>query len=128
MSVTGSTGISKRLHAIVAVVFLFVMLVEWGSHSLAFVHHAEVSGMVSIGVGEVEHDDPCRTLTCCEGRKDGQSAPGFPHHLLTYNSYAEVSDQTPSFRHDPGIPAPSRDDVRRIFRPKDPLLHPPEFS
>jgi len=119
---------SRTLHAVVAVAFLFVLLVEWGSHSLAFVHHEAVSGMASINVVPTEHGDPCKTMTCCEGRDDGRTAPNFSHHLVTYFSQFAVSDRNLSLGHSFVASPFPREGVRRISRPKDPLLHPPELS
>ena len=118
----------KKIHALFAVAFLFVMLVEWGSHSLAFAHAAPITGLVAVAGSEAEHDDPCRTTVCCESRKNDQKTPGFAHDLFPYGSAIE--------RADIGLPANGlseeqrvpRGAAHRIFRPKDPLLHPPEFS
>ena len=123
-----SRSIAKKFHAIVATAFLFVMLVEWGSHNLAFAHSGYPAGMVSVNASEDDHDDPCKSLACCQSRKEGGTVISPSHHLPSYNSYAEVVRFIPAYSRD-FVPAPSlRDDVRGIFRPKDPLLHPPEFS
>ena len=111
-----------------AVAFLCVMLVEWGSHSLAFAHAAPVAGMVSILDVEVEHDDPCRTVVCCESRRNDQKAPNLSHDLFPYSSVIERADddlRDEWLREEQSL---SREAADRIFRPKDPLLHPPEFS
>lgn len=110
------------------VAFLFVMLVEWGSHSLAFAHAEPVKGMVSISQTGAEHDDPCRTTVCCESRKNDQKAPGFSHDLFPYGSVLDRADGAPACKFLPENPAIPRGATERISRPKDPLLHPPEFS
>ena len=117
----------KRLHAFMAAAFLCVMLVELGSHSLAFAHAAPISGLVSILNIEVEHDDPCRTIACCESRRE-QKAPNFQHDLFPYGSTIEPSIKAISVAGINKEPAILRETASRISRPKDPLLHPPEFS
>lgn len=123
-----SRAASRKFHVVLALAFLFVMLVEWGSHNLAFAHSGYPAGMVSVNASEDDHDDPCKSLACCQSRKEGGTVISPSHHLPSYNSYAEVVRFIPAYSRD-FVPAPSlRDDVRGIFRPKDPLLHPPEFS
>ena len=127
MSVNRSQAL-KKLHVILALAFLFVMLVEWGSHNLAFAHSGYTAGMVSVNAREDEHDDPCESLTCCQSRKEGGAVVSPSHHLPSYNSYSEVVRFVPAYSRDFVIQASPREDVHGIFRPKDPLLHPPEFS
>lgn len=119
---------SRNIHALVAVAFLFVMLVEWGSHSLAFVHAAPITGLVAVAGSDAEHDDPCRTIVCCESRKNDQKAPGFTHDLFPYGSAIECADIGRRLNGLSEVRPVPREAVDRIFRPKDPLLHPPEFS
>lgn len=122
-------ALTKRSHAVVAVAFLFVMLVEWGSHSLAFAHAAPTTGMVAVASSsEDEHDDPCRTIVCCEGKRNDQKAPNFSHDLFPYGSATERANAADTFDHLREVSPLSHNAVDRIFRPKDPLLHPPEFS
>ncbi|HEX6278862.1 MAG TPA: hypothetical protein VFZ49_02495 [Pyrinomonadaceae bacterium] len=119
----------KRAHVILALMFLTVMLVEWSSHSLAFAHSGSSRGMTAINNPEAEHDDPCRTLTtCCERSSNGGTVLSPAHHLPTYNSYVELYEPVPSLTSALIASPPAREDARRIFRPKDPLLHPPELS
>lgn len=109
--------------------FLAVMLVEWGSHSLAFAHSGMPSGMVAINAPEPVHDHPCRTMTnCCERGKNGSTVLSPAHHLPSYSSYLELYEPVPSFTREFKITPLLSNDARRIFRPKDPLLHPPELS
>jgi hypothetical protein len=123
-----SQAASRKFHVVLAVAFLFVMLVEWGSHNLAFAHSGYPAGMVSVNARESDHDDPCKSLTCCQSRKDCGTVVSPSHHLPSYNSYSEAVRFVPAHSRD-FVPAPSlRENVRGIFRPKDPLLHPPEFS
>ncbi|MEQ1762963.1 MAG: hypothetical protein ABL984_07455 [Pyrinomonadaceae bacterium] len=119
---------TRNLHVILAMAFLFVMLVEWGSHNLAFAHSGYPAGMVSVSARDDGHDDPCKSLTCCQNRKEGGSVLSPSHHLPSYNSYSEILQFVPAYSRDFVAQASPREDVHGIFRPKDPLLHPPEFS
>ena len=111
-----------------AVLFLAVMLIEWGSHSLAFAHSGSPGGMIAVSAPEYEHDDPCRTMTaCCESRKHGGTVVSPSHHLPSFNAFVELIAFTPAYSRELAAASLSRGDVHRIFRPKDPLLHPPEF-
>ena len=120
---------TKKLHVLLALMFLAVMLVEWGSHSLAFAHSGMPGGMTAVNASEPEHDDPCRTMTtCCERSTNGSTVLSPVHHLPSYNAYVELYDPVPSWTREGFVSPPVREDARRIFRPKDPLLHPPELS
>jgi hypothetical protein len=120
---------TKRTHAVLALMFLSVMLIEWGSHSLAFAHSGWPTGMVAISTPEPEHDDPCRTMTdCCQSRKHSGTVVSPSHHLPSFNSFVELIGFTPAYSKEFSAPAEFHISARRIFRPKDPLLHPPEFS
>ena len=128
MAANTSPASIRKLHVILAMAFLFVMLVEWGSHNLAFAHSGNPGGMVSANAREDEHDDPCKSLTCCQSRKEGGAVVSPSHHLPSYNSYSEIVRFVPAYSRDFVVQASPREDVHGIFRPKDPLLHPPEFS
>jgi hypothetical protein len=119
----------KRSHAVLALLFLAVMLVEWGSHSLAFAHSSSPSGMIAVGAPEPEHDDPCRTMAdCCQSRKHGGTVMSPSHHLPSFNSFVEMIQFTPAYSREFAAELEPAENVRRIHRPKDPLLHPPELS
>lgn len=115
------------MHTILAVAFLFVMLVEWGSHSLAFAHAESASGLVAVAGVDVEHDDPCRTIICCEGRKHEQTTPNSSHDISPYTPIVERDDERLRLDRKLSVPPLLRDGAHGIFRPKNPLLHPPEF-
>lgn len=129
MSANRSQASLKKLHVILAMGFLFVMLVEWGSHSLAFAHSGYSAGMTSVNAREDKHDDPCRTMTdCCQSRKHGGMVVSPSHHLPSFNSFVETIAFKPANSREIAVEPEPRDDARRIHRPKDPLLHPPELS
>jgi hypothetical protein len=115
------------MHAIMAAAFLVVLLVEWGSHSLAFAHAEPARGLVAIDV-EVEHDDPCRSMTCCERRRSDKPAGTFFHDLKPTNSMIDIVFTHEAIEQLSEAPPIPRDDARRIFRPAEPPIHPPELS
>ena len=119
----------KRSHAVLAMLFLAVMLVEWGSHGLAFAHSGLPTGMVAVSVPEPEHDDPCRSMTdCCQSRKHGGTVVSPSHHLSSFTSLVELIRFAPAYSREYAMLPELHNDARRIFRPKDPLLDPPELS
>lgn len=119
----------KRTHTILAMMFLAVMLIEWGSHSLAFTHSGSPGGMIAISSSEPEHEDPLHTMVdCCENGKNGGTVVSPSHHLPSFNSFVELIRFAPVYARDIAATLLLREDVQRIFRPKDPLLHPPELS
>lgn len=115
------------MHALLAVAFLSVMLVEWGSHSLAFAHAAPPAGSTAFSAVEVEHDDPCRTVVCCESRKNDQTVPNIAHDISP-NSLLGLPDGQLRFRRAVREPVIPRKNAHGILRPINPLLDPPEFS
>ncbi|MDI1242831.1 MAG: hypothetical protein PSX80_13025 [bacterium] len=109
--------------------FFAVMLIEWGSHNLAFAHSGFPTGMVAVAATEPEHDDPCRTMTdCCQSRKHGGTVVSPSHHVPSFNAFVEMVGFTPAYSREIVAEPEYRSDARRIYRPKDPLLHPPELS
>ena len=118
----------KYLRIIFAGAFLFVMLVEWGSHSLAFAHGARTEGMVAVSSEGGHDEDLCKTMVhSSDGRRQSQ-LPGISHDLIQQNLFAgtgshfvrrPISDVNPTI---------SREDAHRLFRPIDPPFQPPENS
>lgn len=119
---------AKKTHALLAVAFLFVVLVEWGSHNLAFAHAEPTTGLVAVTNVDGEHVDLCRTIACCEGRKHEQLAPNSAHEIPNYAPVVERSGERLLFDRLRKEPPLIRGDACGIFRPTNPLLHPPEFS
>ncbi|MGD9563981.1 MAG: hypothetical protein AB7F88_18150 [Pyrinomonadaceae bacterium] len=119
---------SKRTHTAMAIVFLFVMLVEWGSHNLAFAHGGPGAELVTVASGAVGHDDPCPTMICCDVPKHEQKTTTSSHYVSPCTPSAERTRETLRLDRTMKSPPLRRDDANGISRPKDPLFHPPEFS
>jgi len=119
----------KYLRIIFAAAFLFVMLVEWGSHSLAFVHGAQPEGLVAVA-NEGEHDDdPCKAMVHGGDQRGGQPGPKIAHDLLSQrNAFLTGIELADQFVFLPPLSNLDRDAAHRLFRPIDPPFQPPENS
>jgi len=120
------TKLNKR--CILAAVFLILLIVEWGSHALAYASHPSNEGQ-AISASEEDHQDPCKTLILCSdsGRKD-QQTPNLGHDVSQHNAFfarPSNSRRLAGFRFEPDMPLET---VNRILRPPDPQFHPPELS
>jgi hypothetical protein len=117
------------IHAIVAAVFLCALIVEWGSHNLAFAHAKAESGLVAVGGAGSAHIDPCGAVVCFECRRSEQSLPrSISHDAPPCRPFADVADidrRADGILEQPSIP---RRDARRIFRAAEPPHQPPQFS
>ncbi len=122
-----TTASGKILHRVFAAAFLLVLLVEWGSHSLAFAHAAPPEGVVAVS-SEHEHEDPCKTMIHCSESRRQDQVPNPGHDRIQQNSTsfgnAEIDTYLVSNRQ-PGI---FREDANRLFRSIDPPFQPPELS
>lgn len=120
----GSAAWTARL--LTAAFFALVLVVEWGSHNLAFAHAGSESEAVAMGVKEIPHDDPCRSIVCCQGRKGDTIPPASTHDRLPYfTEYGQLphlSLAALSIR-EAKIP---RESSGSHWRPIDPLFQPPE--
>ena len=122
-----STSSARRVfQRLLAAAFLIFLLVEWGSHSLAFSHTGSTEG-TAVHYNENEHDDPCKTLIRCPDgnrqdapnvRSDGNQHTAFPSTLLRLHGVAGLLEATTIER---GKVPLLRPNVR-------PPFHPPEFS
>jgi hypothetical protein len=118
--------VSKRnLQCALGAVFLVVLLIEWGSHSLTF-SHTEAGNRTTVAATEIPHDDPCRMLVHGpDGKQQNQSnlrhnvGPSGTFLNFIFESFsAMVTDD----------PVPGRAPTAALFRPPNPPFHPPEFS
>jgi len=117
----------RNLRRVLAVGFLVLLLVEWGSHSVIDAHTSSTDAP-SISAHDGGHGDLCNTLILCSdsGRRDTQNS----------NLGREV-------QHAPPLDLLSAVDARflvrqsapidfvagdAIFRPPCPPFHPPETS
>ena len=116
------------MRRLMAVAFLAFLLVEWGSHNLAFAHSSTDDGRVASS-HESTHEDLCKTLIrCSDGTRQEQRAPNFGHELLRYGSFLDnlqTLQRSPAPQKDPRLRRPS---IRGLSRPEDPPFHPPKLS
>lgn len=117
----------RNLRLLFAAAFLFVMLVEWGSHSLAFVHAVPTEGFVVVS-GEIPHQDPCKTMVH-NGEQGRQSnTPTISHYLPYQNRFWTGTDVAFNLLVIAPEPPLDREDAHRLYRPPDPPFLPPEIS
>jgi hypothetical protein len=107
---------------------LFVLLAEWGSHSVicsgeAF-HDADEQSIAATDAG---HEDPCQTLVLCsDGKRHDQQTTHFSHDASQHNAlFDRMSGLTSSQVTFPDVQIP-RAAADGLFRPKSPPFHPPK--
>lgn len=117
----------KGLRRVLAVAFLALLLVEWGSHNLAFAHAYSDDG-AAVQSQDNGHEDPCKTLIqCSDGTRPDQSAPKFAH-LLQYGAFGDGLFPVRRWIDLHKDPRLRRRPLHPLVRPSDPLFHPPEIS
>jgi len=118
----------RHLRIIFAAAFLCVMLVEWGSHSLAFAHGAQPEGMVAVSSEGGHNEDLCKTMVHSgDGRRQSQ-LPGIGHDLIQHNLFMASGARLIRRSFADTTSGISREDAHRLFRPIDPPFQPPENS
>jgi len=118
----------KKARAVLAVAFLFVLIAEWGSHSVMCSDglHSAVDTK-SISAHQNGNEDPCRSLILCSDNKQkDQQMPKLGHDATQHNGlldvFAALRPKLTAIR-EPQIYATSGDGV---FRPPKPPFHPPK--
>jgi len=117
----------KNLRRLFAAGFLVFLLAEWGSHGIIYANSNSTEGQ-TISSSEREHEDPCKTLIqCSDGRRQDQ-VPSFTHDANRHNGFVpRLSDltRTELFYANAAF---SPSNLIGLFRPPDPLFHPPELN
>ena len=118
-----------NFHRLIAMVFLVLLLVEWGSHGLAFSHSYSLEGQAqAIGFDEQGHEDPCKTMVHgTDGTRPEKPVPNLGHDVTQANAFFAISaiELRIGLRKDPRL---SHAQVNGLFRPVSPPFHPPELS
>ena len=117
------------LRRLVAAAFLLFLLVEWGSHGLAFAHSASAAKDRAAYSEEDGHDDPCKTMIrCSDGRRQDQKTPNLGHDKSQYNAF--LRHMPDPFDRNAGLNRTRlpREKVYALTRPISPPFHPPELS
>lgn len=121
----------RNVRAFLAAAFLFVLIAEWGSHSLMCSGHengASGDGPAMFAT-QGGHDDPCRSLILCrDNQQRDQQLPKLGHdatqHNALFDPFSEL-DRPIDLRARSPIPFSGADG---LARPPDPAFHPPEIS
>ena len=119
--------LKEALRRIFALGFLVLLLAEWGSHGvITNASGAEGSAAYSKESG---HDDPCQTLVrCSDSPRQNQHVLKLSHDASQHNGFVpklSALGRTAGL-HD-GLRF-AHSNQRALFRPPDPLFHPPELS
>jgi hypothetical protein len=121
----------KNLRLVFAALFLFVLLAEWGSHSMhyASASFADAADEQSISTDQSGHEDPCQTLAVCsEGSRKDRQTQNLSHDFSQHNGLIDLMSDI-STRMDAHNDPPflyGRDDA--LFRPPSSPFHPPKLS
>lgn len=121
----------KHLRLGFAALFLFVLLGEWGSHTVHYASPASANTVdeQSVFADQNDHEDPCQTLTICSkgSRKDHQT-PNLGHDSSQHNGLIDHLSQihTKVDVHD--APLILFENGHALFRPPNLPFHPPKLS
>lgn len=114
----------NNLRLVVAAMFLFVLLAEFGSHVMAHAN-APHSQEQLISVTGDSHDEPCSHLmSCYDNRHSNQQIPNSGHQLLP-NDLLAITRFVPEIEvnFDPPIPFAQ---ANALYRESSPPFHPPK--
>jgi hypothetical protein len=118
----------KNFRRLFAAAFVFVLLAEWGSHSVSYTHAASTEGQ-AVYANEGSQEDPCKTLVrCTDGRRQDQKVPNPGHDLSQHNAFLERLSNLKRLNALQLDPLIDRARVSSLFRPPSPPFHPPELS
>jgi hypothetical protein len=118
-----------NFHRVIAMAFLVLLFVEWGSHGLAFSHAYSPDGQAqAIGSDERGHEDPCKTMVHgTDGTRQEKPVPTSGHDIKQANIFFALSTSAGGLELEKD-PRTSRSKVSGLFRPVSPPFHPPELS
>lgn len=125
-----SREISSRMtKGLIAALFLFFLLAEWGSHGVICAAYHGSDNAPSAASAPIDHEDPCDTLVVCsDSRGRERRAPSFNHDAMQHNGLMDVIREIAAnvkVTRDPRL-APSN--VKGLSRPPDLPFNPPELS
>jgi hypothetical protein len=121
----------KNLRLVFATLFLFVLLAEWGSHSMHYANasSADAADEQSISADQSGHEDPCQTLAVCsEGSRKDQQTQNLGHDSSQHNGLIDHFSQMRAkidVRDNPLIPF---ENAHALFQPPNLQFHPPKLS
>lgn len=117
---------NRNVRAALAAAFLFVLISEWGSHSVVCADHSSVDAR-SMSARQNGHEDPCQTLVLCSDNKQrDQQLPKLGHDATQHNGLLDVlAGLRPKLVATRDIPIPFATGDG-LFRPSKPPFHPPK--
>jgi hypothetical protein len=118
----------KGVRRLFALAFLALLLVEWGSHNLAFAHAYSDDGQ-AVQSQDNPDEDPCKTLILCsDGPRQDHRVPKFGHDILQYSTLFDGLLAAPRWADLYKDPRLRRRPLHPLSRSLDPLFHPPKIS
>lgn len=122
----------KYLRLVFAALFLFVLLAEWGSHSIHYASAAPAAGVAddqSLFADENAHDDPCKTLVVCgEGSRKDHKPANLTHNASQHNGVLDHLSQIRTKIDVCDNPLIPFENAHALFRPPNLPFHPPRIS
>jgi hypothetical protein len=117
---------NKRWIRLLAGLFLFILISEFGSHGAICAAPEEGEARTTAVAQQNEREDPCQTLVLCSNtREKDRQAATLAHDKMQHNGFVSF------FSFQLGEDAHVRSsafafsDAQPRFRPPDPLLRPP---
>ena len=76
-----------------------------------------------------DDEDPCKTIMrCSDGPRREQTTPRFGHDSIQYEPFVNQLAMTRRSADQYADPRLRRARIEALFRPPDPLFHPPQLS
>ncbi len=117
----------ENVRRLLAIVFMIVLVAEWGSHGMQHSDLGPIEGQ-AFSAPDHHHDDPFHKLALCAySNRHDQQAPSFNDHpqysgLVDRHDVPRVDSRLVS---DPPLPFHL---AHGLFRPVTPPFHPPRLS
>lgn len=112
-----------------AIAFLLFLMIEWGSHNLAFAHSSSDGGSGSMQSQQDRDEDPCKNMMrCSDGPRREQTSQRVAHDTIQYEQFFNdllTTRRLVDLFSDPRL---RRSRLEALFRPPDPPFHPPQLS
>jgi hypothetical protein len=116
------------MRRVIAMAFLLFLLVEWGSHDLAFSHASSAGEAAVVQSSDGNHEDPCKTLVHCPDSRQGKDQrnvqPDASQHSLYLNGILNAT--LPEYL--ATVVVVEREPVGGLSGSVDPPFHPPKNS
>ena len=112
---------------LLAVLFLFLLVAEWGSHAMMCCgdQHTDEFSISSTDYG---HDDPCQTLVICQESRGHDPLMSHGHEMCQHNGLLDTFKSFHPLVFYTGEPKITFSWADRLFRPPSSPFHPPKLT